>query len=230
MKKAILLLGLCLGCSSLIWADEPAPQKTQPDAAGWENLFTDDLSNATFPEGVWTVKDGLLSATKDECIWTKKQYENFTLDFDFKTDKGSNSGVMIYCTDVNNWIPTEIEIQLLDDFSTDWTKTPESWKCGGIFGRLAPSKSMVKKPGEWNHITIECKGKNISVTLNGELITQMDMSKWTSATKNPDGSEIPNWINKQALAELPTKGHIGLQGKHAGVPTWFRNVKIKNKS
>jgi hypothetical protein len=29
------------------------------------------------------------------------------------------------------------------------------------------------------------------------------------------------------LAELPTPGHVGLQGKHGGVPIWFRNMKIK---
>ena len=230
MKNTVFLLVFFLGGVVWSFAEEPATPKSHPDTTGWENLFSDDLSNAIFPKGVWTVKDGVLTASKDECIWSKDQYENFTLDLEFKTDKGSNSGVMVYCSNVDNWIPTEIEIQLLDDFATDWTKNPKSWQCGAIFGRLAPSKSMVKKPGQWNHITIECNGKNISVTLNGELVTKMDMSKWTSATKNPDGSEIPTWINKQALADLPTKGHVGLQGKHAGVPTYFRNIKIKKNN
>ena len=120
---------------------------------------------------------------------------------------------MVYCADVKNWIPTEIEIQILDDFSPEAAKYPKSWLCGAIFGRLAPTKSTVKKPGEWNHMTIVCNGQHISVTLNGETITKMDMSKWTSATKNPDGSVVPEWINKKPLAELPTKGHVGLQGK-----------------
>jgi hypothetical protein len=29
------------------------------------------------------------------------------------------------------------------------------------------------------------------------------------------------------MAELPTRGHIGLQGKHAGAPIYFRNMKVK---
>jgi hypothetical protein len=66
----------------------------------------------------------------------------------------------------------------------------------------------------------------IYVAINGELVTEMDMRKWTSATTNPDGSEIPPWLSKP-LAELPTKGHVGLQGKHAGAPIFFRNIKIK---
>jgi hypothetical protein len=54
----------------------------------------------------------------------------------------------------------------------------------------------------------------------------MDMSLWTSAKTNPDGSEIPSWLNKP-LSKHPTKGRIGLQGKHAGAPIWFRNIKIR---
>ena len=54
----------------------------------------------------------------------------------------------------------------------------------------------------------------------------MDMGLWTSAKKNPDGSEILAWLNKP-LAEHPTKGKIGLQEKHAGAPIWFRNIKIR---
>ena len=53
----------------------------------------------------------------------------------------------------------------------------------------------------------------IDVVLNGKHVTSMDMSKWTSAKKNPDGSNIPGWLNKPK-AELTTKGKIGLQGKH----------------
>ena len=52
------------------------------------------------------------------------------------------------------------------------------------------------------------------------------MSLWTSARKNPDGSKIPKWLSTP-FAELPTKGRIGFQGKHGGVPIHFRNIKIK---
>lgn len=62
--------------------------------------------------------------------------------------------------------------------------------------------------------------------LNGEMVNKMDMSLWTSAKTNPDGSKIPDWLNKP-LADVPLKGHIGLQGKHAGAPIYFRNIKIK---
>jgi hypothetical protein len=66
----------------------------------------------------------------------------------------------------------------------------------------------------------------ITVVLNGEQVTKMDMRKWTSAKTNPDGSEIQKWLSKP-LAQLTTLGRIGLQGKHAGAPIFFRNMKIK---
>ena len=62
--------------------------------------------------------------------------------------------------------------------------------------------------------------------LNGKKVTEMDMSRWTSAKTNPDGSPIPEWLSTP-FAELPTKGYIGLQGKHAGAPVWFRNIRVR---
>ncbi len=46
----------------------------------WTNLFAADLSNAEFPAGVWTVADGVLTASEDQAIWTAGEYENFVLD------------------------------------------------------------------------------------------------------------------------------------------------------
>lgn len=213
-----------IGAASL--AQEPAGQAGHPDSSQWPELFARDLSNAAFPAGVWAFQDDVLTATEDQCIWTKDQYANFVLDLEFKNSEGTNSGVIVYCTDIKNWIPNSVEIQIADNFAEKWAKAPPSWHCGAIFGHLAPTKSVVKKPGEWNRMTITCRGPMIQVVLNGELVTQMDMRKWTSAKTNPDGSEIPPWLSRPK-AELTQKGYIGLQGKHGDSPIYFRNVKIK---
>ncbi|MCX7426603.1 MAG: DUF1080 domain-containing protein [Planctomycetia bacterium] len=226
MKTMVLALALVLAGSPLARADETIPPKTHPDAKGWQDLFAADLSNAIAPKGVWTFDDGVLTATEDQCLWTKKDYENFVIDLEFKNAEGTNSGVIVYASDVKEWIPHSVEIQIADDFSEKWSTKPRTWQCAAIFGHLAATKSVVKRAGEWNRMTITCKGKMIYVMLNGELVTEMDMSKWTSAKTNPDGSEIPSWLSTP-FAELPTKGRIGLQGKHAGAPIFFRNVKIK---
>jgi len=202
------------------------PPKAHPDASTWQNLFTPDLSNAVFPEGIWTVENGILTASEDQCIWTKKDYNNFILDLEFRTEDGTNSGVIVYCSDMKDWIPHSVEIQIADDFAEKWANSPKTWQCGAIFGHLAPGKSMVKKPGQWNRFTITCKDKMIYVMLNGVLVTEMNMNLWTSAKTNPDGSEIPAWLSTP-FAELPTHGSIGFQGKHAGAPIYFRNIRIK---
>jgi hypothetical protein len=197
-----------------------------PDSSAWANLFAADLSDAIFPEGIWTVTDGVLTASEDQAIWTQKDYDNFTLDLEFQTAEGTNSGVIVYCSNRDDWIPNSVEVQIADDFAEQWANQPATWHCAAIFGHLAPTKSLVKKPGEWNRMTVTCQDKMITVALNGEVVTEMDMSLWTSATTNPDGSEIPSWLSTP-FAELPTHGHIGLQGKHAGAPIYFRNLKIK---
>lgn len=226
MKKFVVILAMALTSVSLVSAAEPVPPKAHPDSSGWKNLFAPDLSDTVRPEGVWSVTDGVLTATEDQCIWTKDEYENFVVDLEFKTADGTNSGVIVYSSDMKNWIPNSVEIQIADDYAEKWAKSPGTWQCAAVFGHLAPSKRAVKKAGEWNRMTITCQGPMIYVLLNGEPVTTMDMTKWTSATKNPDGTDIPKWLSKP-FATLPTKGHVGLQGKHAGAPIYFRNLKIK---
>ena len=198
---------------------------THPKLTYYTDLFKQDFSNAIAPEGVWSFKNDVLTATEDQAIWTSKVYNNFVLDLEFKNADGTNSGVIFHCTDLNNWIPNSVEVQIADDHNEKWAESPKSWQCGAIFGHLPAVASLVKKPGEWNRMTIQAFDQKIVVILNGEIVTEMDMSLWTSATTNPDGSEIPSWLSTP-FSELATYGHIGLQGKHAGAPIYFRNLKI----
>lgn len=195
-------------------------------AQEWTPLFKADLSNADYPAGIWSFEDGVLTATEDQCIWSEKDYDNFVLDLEFKTAEGTNSGVIVYCSDTENWIPNSVEVQIADDYAEQWANADKTWQCGAIFGHLAASESRVKKPGKWNKMRVTCNDQDISVELNGKVVTEMDMSLWTSGTTNPDGSEIPSWLSTP-FAELPTHGKIGFQGKHAGAPIWFRNIKVK---
>ena len=226
MKLMTVLLVAVLAVVATARAGDAAGAKAHPDSNAWDNLISDDLSDAIYPKEIWSVSDGVLTATEDRCIWTKKQYENFIVDLEFKNAEGTNSGVFVYCSDVENFIPNSVEIQIADDFAEKWAKSPKTWQCAAIFGHQAPTKSNVKKPGEWNRMTITCKGTKICVLLNGEKVNEADLKNWTSAKKNPDGSDIPPWLSKPK-AELATRGHIGLQGKHGGAPIYFRNMKIK---
>ncbi len=75
-------------------------------------------------------------------------------------------------------------------------------------------------------MTLRCQGQTISVLLNGKLMTDANLQDWKSGSKNPDGSDIPAWM-PLPMSTMATKGFIGLQGAHGGIPTHFRNLKIK---
>ncbi len=225
--KIFILVTSCFFLSKdLIAQENYVPLKDHPDISEWNDLFTPDLSNAIFIEGIWTYKNQILTASEDQAVWSQKSYDNFILDLEFMTEEGTNSGVIVYCNNIEDWIPNSVEIQIADDFAEKWASSPKTWQCGAIFGHLPAKKSMVKKPGEWNRFTITCKDKMIFVILNGELIAEMNMDLWTRSDKNPDGTDIPSWLSTP-FSELPTNGFIGFQGKHAGAKIFFRNMKIK---
>ena len=192
-----------------------------------ELLFGEDYSLAEYEEGSWVIKDDLLVALEDRVVWAPGEYENFKLSFEFMNEEGTNSGIIVYCTDQENWIPNSVEIQIADDYGK-WENERKDYQCGAIFGHLAASEQkVVNPPGEWNQMEITCEGQLIEVVLNGKKVTSMDMAEWTSGTTNPDGSEIPSWL-PTPFAELPTRGSIGFQGKHGDSSVSFRKMRIKS--
>ena len=207
--------------------DLVAKMSNHPDSKDWSDLFGENLEQSHAPSGVWSMNtEGVLTADKDEAIWSLNPYDDYILDLEFMTEDGTNSGVIMHCSDKQEWIPNSLEVQIADDYAEKWSSSPKSWQCGAIFGRLPASERKVKKPGEWNRFTILCQGRMIHVMLNGTWITHMNMDKWLDPKINPDGSEIPAWLSKPA-ADLADRGYIGLQGKHADASIFFRNVKIK---
>lgn len=191
-----------------------------------ELLFGEDYSLAEFVEGSWEIKEDIVVALEDQVVWAPGEFENFQLKFEFLNEDGTNSGIIVYCTDKENWIPNSVEIQIADDYGK-WEGERKDFQCGAIFGHLpANEQKVVYPPGKWNQMEVTCQGQLIEVVLNGKKVTTMDMSEWTSGTTNPDGSEIPSWL-PTPFAELPTKGAIGFQGKHGDSSISFRNVRIK---
>lgn len=198
--------------------------------AGWRQLimeYSNPDRDAEFEPGVWT-KDAqcVITASKDSAMWFKGEYENFVLDFEYKLDPGANSGVLIYCGDTKNWIPNSVEIQLLDDANPHWKNEPPRNRNGAIYGHLAPKVHNARPAGEWNRMTVWAEGKRIRVAVNNEMAVDCNLDDWKSAKENPDGSKIPPWLSTP-LAELPTKGRIGFQGKHGAARPYFRQIYIK---
>lgn len=193
----------------------------------FETLFKPDLSDATFSAGVWSMgKDGVLNATKDEIIWTKTDYEDFILRFEFKNEAGTNSGAFVHGSDLKNWITDSIEIQICDDYAEIWATKPANYQCGAIFGYQGAYIHAVKPVGEWNQMTIICSGPIITVHLNGQRVNTVDLRNFTDAKTNPDGSTPAPWQQNKPLATLPRKGKIGFQGKHGDAPIHLRKIEV----
>jgi hypothetical protein len=213
VSLSLLLLFVSLACST--------------NSRDGNLLFGEDFTLADFEEGSWFIKEDLLVALEDKVVWAPGTYENFQLEFEFMNEDGTNSGIIVYCTDRENWIPNSVEIQIADDYGK-WESERKDYQCGAIFGHLpANEQKVVLPPGEWNKMKVTCKGQLIELELNGKKVTTMDMSEWTSGTTNPDGSEIPSWL-PTPFAQLPTSGSIGFQGKHGDSSITFRNVRIRD--
>src|SRR5206468_10471706 len=99
--------------SKIYSQDNKLPALKHPDTSlkGWYSLFNKTLSNAIYPAGVWSNTNGVITATKDEALWSEKEYDDFILDLEFKNADSTNSGVIVHASDMDNWIPHSVEIQ-----------------------------------------------------------------------------------------------------------------------
>ena len=188
------------------------------DLAGWING----------PDNSWIVEDGVVTLRRQmdgrehnaDYLWAKDIYDNFVLDLEFKIPERANSGIFLRTSDLKDPVYTGIEVQVSNSFGRN--RLNKGGTAGAIYDCLAPTRNTVKKPGEWNRCIITCNDNLITVVLNGEQITKMDLNKWTEANKNLDGSR-----NKfpRALKDFARKGYIGFQDH--GRPVSYRNIKIK---
>src|SRR5580700_8976633 len=184
MKKrflAFLFLVVMESAYNDLLAQLPALTHPNTGEKGWVELFKSDLSNAIFPKGVWTYSDGIFTASKDQTLWSAKKYDDFILDLEFRNAKGTNSGVFVHASDLENSTENSVEVQITDDYDKEWADSPPDWQCAAIFGHQPATKHIVKKPGEWNHYTITCIGRKIWVVLNNQLVNVCDMTLYSSA-------------------------------------------------
>lgn len=186
-----------------------------PDPNKWQTAYP----------GSWKIEDGVMSGGGSGDIWTVERYGNFALECEFKISPKGNSGIFFRIGDIKNPVQTGIEMQVIDTpgyFGVPLPEENSKHVCGAMYDLLEPMTNVERPAGEWNHVKITCKDNLIDVILNGAHIIHMDVDKWTTPHKNPDGT-----VNKfdKALIDFPREGHIGFQDH--GDPVWYRNVSIK---
>ena len=232
MVTGLILFSACTGPRQATHPVKLRPiEHPEPDTESrWESLVTPNLSHVVTNHDMWVMEDGILHAPHERAegeergqrnLWTKEIYGDFILDFDFKMAKGGNSGVFLRNSDMENWLHNSIEIQLKDSYEIEEV---DKGDCGAIYDLKEPRKNLMNPPGEWNHMTILAVDSYIMVILNGEIASTANLSRWTEARMNPDGTE--NKFNKP-MAEMPRKGRIGLQYHGHPDQVWFRNIWIR---
>ena len=76
MKKIFFVYITCLTfLGNKIFAQDTAYVRSDTNGNGWVNMFNADISDAIFPKGVWTISGVVITASKDEAIWSKKEYD-----------------------------------------------------------------------------------------------------------------------------------------------------------
>lgn len=196
-----------------LFADDGKP-------AGWVVTAWNDLAQPA--EGVeWTVRDGVLHSGRERGTWlvSKQQYADFILEFEIKLTEHGNSGVALRAPLKGDPAFDGLELQVAD-FRYN-TQAKDSELTGGIYRAIAPSQ-QVYRPTEWNKLRIELNGSHLKVTLNGEVIQDVDLDEFEEPVQRHDGSAAP------PVKDRPRKGHIGFQHlSRNNEPVQIRAARIK---
>jgi hypothetical protein len=192
---------------------------------GWRD-FKGDSSVSTAP---WKVEKGMLTSLGNGSdstgyIVTKKEYENFIVDFDWMIDEGGNSGFLYHVVERPEYkVPyvTGPEYQLIDDIGF---KDPiEDWqKVGADYAMYVgdSTKRDVRKAGTWNNSRIVFDNGKVEHWLNGQKI--LEFEAWTDDWFARKESGKWEFAPEYGLAR---SGRIALQDH--GSRIWFKNMKIK---
>ncbi len=191
--------------------------------AGWHGF------NKTGEVKNWTVMDGALvclGAAKDAHggdLVSDKQYSNFELTWDWKVDKGSNSGVMYHVIEDKKYqapYETGPEYQVMDDIG--FPEKLEDWQLAGADYAMFPAneKKKLKPVGEWNSSKIIYNNGHVEHWLNGEKIVEFDRNSEAWKKQRAEGK----WKDYPDYAKVTT-GHIALQDH--GNKAYYKNIKIK---
>ncbi|PSL48314.1 uncharacterized protein DUF1080 [Chitinophaga niastensis] len=238
MKK-LVVLSAAVGCIALSAAFSQATVREdsgthhQAAAKGWVNLFDGKTLNGWhgFNKGMqpianWEIKDGALvcgGGASSEDIVTDKKYGNFELEWEWKVDKGSNSGVMYHVVEDKKYHgPSETgpEYQIIDDVT--YPQKLNDWQQAGADYAMHPAgaNKKLKPVGEWNKSRIIFNKGHVEHWLNGEKIVAFTAwdADWTQKKGAGKWKDYPDYGNAKT-------GVIALQDH--GNKTYYKNIRIK---
>lgn len=189
------------------WTGQRAPSLKRSATPKWGNpvqLFNGkDLTgwrpDKPNPAAAWKVEDGtLVSPGHGPELIHDSKFEDFKLHIEFNCAPNSNSGV---------YLRGRYEVQVEDNSLQE----PASHHTGAVYGFLAPSPEMPRKPGQWQSFDITLVGRTITVVQNGQTIIE--------------NQEIPGITGGALDSHEGLPGPIYLQGSEDGHVA-YRNIVI----
>jgi hypothetical protein len=173
----------------------------------------------------YQIENGVLYSTKEDGgnLYTEKEYANFSFRFEFRLTPNANNGIGIRAPLVGDAAYVGMEIQVLDDGGSMYTKLEPGQYHGSIY-KVVPAKRGFQKPvGEWNSEEITANGRQITIKLNGTTIVDANLDDVKDEAVLKEHRDLSKPEGSRGIAN--TKGHIGFLGHGAHVE--FRNIRIK---
>lgn len=151
-------------------------------------------------------------------LYTKKEYDNFVLRFEFKLTPAANNGLGIRTPMTGDAAYEGMELQILDNEHQVYKDLKPYQYHGSVYGVIPSKRGFLKPVGEWNCEEVIANGDQITVKINGETILDGNIREASQGgTKTADGKQHPGLLNKT--------GHIGFLGHGAVVS--FKNIRVK---
>src|SRR5690606_22014224 len=100
-------------------------------------------------------------------LYTKKEYSDFIIRFEFQLTPGANNGLGIRAPLEGDAAYEGMEIQILDNDAPVYKDLKDYQYHGSVYGVIPAKRGYLKPVGEWNYEEVYVKGSRIRVTLNG---------------------------------------------------------------
>ena len=94
---------------------------------------------------------------------------------------------------------------------------------GSFYEGKGPDADPANPVGQWDSLTLRCKGSKVTCHINGVQVFDVDVNDWPEVGKNPDGTSNKF---KVAIKDKPRRGYIGLQNH--GQQVWFKDIRVKS--
>jgi hypothetical protein len=171
----------------------------------------------------WSALEGELVCDKPHGgndIYTERKFTDFELHVEFLAT--ANSGVYLqgrYEIQVDNSYGAKPKIIEKDGKKIE---TFDTHQCGAIYGRIAPSKNMAKKPTEWQSFDVTFHGARGDA---GKVTQKARVTLIWNGEKVIDNAAIDGVTGAALDNKVTEAGPLLLQGDHGKVT--YRNIKIR---